>query len=590
MVMKTYFKDIIRSFKKNISRFISITLIVLIGSIFASGLGTLTYTLEKSLSDDFVRHQGADIILKKLDARGFLDSEVTDIKKDSNISGLRMVTCIDIETNRIIVTDMAKNDFHTLDIIRGKPIDGKNQILLDRITPKTPANINFFNEEFEVVGIVKNPSFYTKTDELNNEELPIEHYYYLDKDYLSPNLNLPITDLYLTLKFDFNHFIFSSLYQEKVDQIKVELEEKYNVMALTYEESVSYNLVTSYSKKINVLCFIFPIFFLVVSTLVFLSTMTRLIEEERSQMGCYRSIGFGTSKILFKYLALFCLLGLLGAFIGLLIGLYGIPHLLYNVFNTIYFLPKMAPDRKAVLGIVSLIITSVLIIVIGVLVILKELATNPCELLKPKAFKAGKKIFLEKITFFWKRLKFKYKSTLRNIFRHKKNLIMTVIAVAGSTALVLAGLGLYQIASGKNVGIPDSMVDSFAAISAVLILFAGTLCMLVIYNLTNMNIGSRQREIASLKVLGYQNIEVGFYIYREILIMTLMGVVLGLPLGYGILCFIIDSVEFGSHHDVTFISYFSTVLLVNAFVILIDLVLYHRILKIDMNDSLKTNE
>lgn len=590
MVMKTYLKSLFRSFKKNISRFISITMIVLIGSIFISGFGTLTHTIEASLSEEFIAYHGADILFKSKNPNGFSIEEIEEICSDADIKGIKKVTCIDIEDSRFIISNMSDNTYNTFELVEGKMINDKNQILSDRLLPEMNEMIRFYNMDFEVVGTIKNPLIYSKSKEWNNNAEEIKHYYYLDSNYFDMASILPITDLYISMNFDSEYSIFSNTYREKVDCLQDKLEEKYDAIAFTYNESVSYQLVINYSDKINVLCIIFPIFFLLVSCLVVLSTMTRLIEEERGQMGCYLSLGFSKKMVLSHYLLFSFSCCFIGSFMGLFIGVWGIPPLLYNVFNTIYFLPPISESRNMLLGIIGIIVTILLVLLVSSYVVLKELKDKPCELLKIKTPKAGKKIWIEKINVIWSKLKFKYKSTLRNVFRYKKNLMMTVISVSGSTALVLAGCGLYHIAISDSSNIPESMEMSFATISSIIILFAGILCMLVIYNLMNMNIGEREREISSLKVLGYQDIEVSMYIYREIFIMTLFGVILGLPFGYGLLCFLIEFIGFGSHKDITLSCYILTILLVFLFVIIVDIVMHKKIKKIDMNKALKTNE
>ena len=168
---------------------------------------------------------------------------------------------------------------------------------------------------------------------------------------------------------------------------------------------------------------------------------------------------------------------------------------------------------------------------------------------------------------------------------------MTVISVAGSTALVFAGFGLYDLSQHPEAtGLPGGMAESFALISFVVILFAAALCVLVVYNLTNMNIGERKREIATLKVLGYRAGEVAGYIYREVFIMALLGIVFGIPLGYGLLYFVFAYMDFGTMSVVQWQSYLYSVLLVVVFVALVDLLLARKIRKIDMNSSLKSVE
>ena len=165
---------------------------------------------------------------------------------------------------------------------------------------------------------------------------------------------------------------------------------------------------------------------------------------------------------------------------------------------------------------------------------------------------------------------------------------MTVISVMGSTALVYAGFGLYSISNNPDTEkIPVSMAGSFAIIASVIIIFAVALSVLIVFNLTNMNIQERKREIATLRVLGYQNPEVGLYIYREVLMTSVVGVILGLPLGYVFLQFFFEYLEFGRVGDIEWYWYAFTALLVAIAVITVSILLYPKIKKIDMNSSLK---
>ena len=161
---------------------------------------------------------------------------------------------------------------------------------------------------------------------------------------------------------------------------------------------------------------------------------------------------------------------------------------------------------------------------------------------------------------------------------------MTVISVVGATVLVFAGLGLFNCA--VNYGEAGSLIG----ISAVLILFSGVLCALVVYNLTNINVSERTREIATLMVLGYHEREVTGYIYREVYIMCAIGAVLGVPLGMLFVNFVFDFISFGSLAEVEWWSYVLTPVLTMVFGFISTLLLRKKIVKTDMNASLKTVE
>ena len=169
---------------------------------------------------------------------------------------------------------------------------------------------------------------------------------------------------------------------------------------------------------------------------------------------------------------------------------------------------------------------------------------------------------------------------------------MVVISVSGSTALVFAGLSLLDI-SDKPImvsGFSFFIEDTLEAISIAIIAFSLALSILVLYNLTNMNIGERNREIATLKVLGYRDLEVYGYIFREIFIMSLMGTALGIPLGILLMFFIFNSLKFGGLDQISFATYMYSILSSILFTLFSFALLIRKINNVDMNDSLKSLE
>ena len=169
---------------------------------------------------------------------------------------------------------------------------------------------------------------------------------------------------------------------------------------------------------------------------------------------------------------------------------------------------------------------------------------------------------------------------------------MVIISVLGSLALVMAGLGIYDV-SGAVLdidGIKVNLTSTLQPIALIVIFFAMALSVLVLFNLTNMNIGERQKEIATLKVLGYKTLEVDSYVFREIFAMSLMGIILGIPTGLGLLYFIFKYLDFGSIADIKWSSYLLAFVISLSFIGIVDLLLSRKIHKIDMNDSLKSVE
>ena len=324
--------------------------------------------------------------------------------------------------------------------------------------------------------------------------------------------------------------------------------------------------------------------FLMVTALVTLSTMTRLLEEERSQIACLKTLGYSPSGIISKYL-LFALIatgvGGTGAyFVGL-----GIARLLYYVFNYSFSMPPISSHVAMVFYLITFTLIVLATLAATAVSGIKLTGEKPANLLRPKPPKAGKKVILEKIPFVWNKLSFKYKSTVRNVLRYKSRFIMTVFAVAVSTALVMAGLALLDLCLFHDFG-----SAAIIGVSLVVVIFAGLLTAVVIYTLTNINISERNREIATLMVLGYHDGEVAGYIYREIYINSAVGIIFGYPLSALLIWVVFKVMGMGLLSGVSWFMWLIAPVIVVMFTLLITLILRRKIVKIKMNDSLKAIE
>ena len=596
--MRAYSKTVFRTVRDNLGRFVAMTAIILLGVAFVAGLGTLSPKMRNSLNAEMARCNAADVILKG----NFGSEQIETIKGVEGVAEVETLTVLDLEISGLrgrvylIPSEMKVN---RIECVEGRvPQEGGElEVLLDRVSKAEDAGIgselDLFGQKAKVTGIAANPIVYSKEGEPDNEEEILDLIVYAYRAHVPAAAFLPTTDVYVRASEAIGLNYFSEKYCNRVKDLAARLESADTGAAaiLTYDENKSWRFVEDYTEKINVVTLIFPVFFTAVAALVVLTTMTRLIEEDRAVLGCYRSLGYGNGRIAFKYICftLFCCIA--GAGIGFGVGVWLLPAAIYPAFESVFFMPAMAKGVSYLAGFLAAAAMFAAAMGTTAYVTLHDLRAKPAELLKPKSPKAGRKIFLERIPFVWNRLKFKYKSTYRNIFRYVRNLILTVVSVAGSTAGVFAGFGLYDLSRHPDdVGLPGGMAESFALISTVVILFGMALCMLVVYNLTNMSIGERKREIATLKVLGYRTGEVAGYIYREVLIMSIFGVVFGIPLGYGLLYFIFSYMQFGTMSVVEWFSYVVSALLVLVFVGVVDLLLLPKIKKVDMNASLKSVE
>ena len=174
---------------------------------------------------------------------------------------------------------------------------------------------------------------------------------------------------------------------------------------------------------------------------------------------------------------------------------------------------------------------------------------------------------------------------MRNVLRFFVRFLMTVVSVAFSTALVLAGLAVLDCCLFQDIG-----GAAMIAVAIIVLVFAALLNFVVIYTLTNINISERERELATLMVLGYYDNEVAGYIYREIYITSLIGILFGLPLGCLLCLFIFNVMGFGSIPGISWFVWVLAPILSVIFTVLVTLMLRRKITKIDMNNSLKAIE
>ena len=208
----------------------------------------------------------------------------------------------------------------------------------------------------------------------------------------------------------------------------------------------------------------FPIVFLVVAVMMSLTTMSRLVEEDRGLIGTYLGLGYGRVTITLRY-ALFALLAcLIGGGLGLLIGFLGIPAFLLRVIQGLYAIPDMRLEYDWLYGSLGILLFVVGVLGAALFASIRDMRQMPAALMRPKAPKAGSRILLERIRPLWKRMSFLNKVTARNIFRFKSRLIMTVGGVAGCTALILCALAINDpvAALGPNQYRGVDQYDMFA--------------------------------------------------------------------------------------------------------------------------------
>lgn len=453
--MKKFTKLIFRETWTLFPKLLAIVLIVALGVGFTLGLMTaapnLHYSVEKFYEDtnaadamiiggpfsdeiinDIKNHPLIDDVYPYFSFDG--DVDFKDEKKLARINVINFKEEISINKLTIIEGRLPNPDSETIEVV----IEQKQPFLVD-----VPLGYitTFMDKTIEVVGIVHNPWYFAFVEEISHtEQRPIEIIVYADESLQNEKT---YTNILITLNNSKKYKLFSRSYrdflQEKIDILQKEYPELYFIRLDMNQSYAKYLSDVGITEAVSLL---FPVFFLMVTVLVTMASMMRIVEDQRNQIGTLRSLGFGNLKILSKYIIYSLISSGLGTIIGIGGGVYFIPRIIYNVYSTVYNLPSFSIQYYFNYTSIISVIMIASVVTVTILSVYNHLKEKPTELLRPKVPKSGKKIFIEKIPFIWKRLKFKYKSTFRNIFRYKRNLFLTLIGIAGSTALLLAGFGV----------------------------------------------------------------------------------------------------------------------------------------------------
>lgn len=642
-------------FKKNISRFISIIFIVLIGVSLTSGVGSSTGKIKDSANDFSLARNVSDIIVKAKTEEGFSEAQITALKDEYGeenvnfgmsfdayitVNGEKRLTRFyfsdDITArtvNKFVESDeealaVPEDDIAVFAEKADDKIKGYNRgdkITVDykdvflQLADQNDMVIEDWQMSFintlqpvtlTVTKIVEDPLVFAKGGEpsfLNGEDMKIPDTIVptdlicVDDILYLPYSAMPLmqakTDIYVSLANKKTDRIFSGSYDKTVAEEKEKIigmlaaadektnaEIEKNVAFLTLAENYSFKSLYSYADKISGLSIVLMAAFACITALVVLSNVTRLIDEERAQTACLISLGYSAAGIILKYVLFVLTATAVGGFAAYFVGV-GLCSFIYLVFDYSFVMPP----ESAVFGVTFFIITLAIIVFAAVAATiragLKTAGETPADLLKPKSPASGRKVIIEKIPFIWNRLSFKYKSTARNVLRYRNRFIMTVVAVAGSMGLVMAGLALLDMCLFGDFG-----NASIAWLAVVIVVFAALLTLTAIYTITNISISERTREIATLMVLGYYDGEVSGYIYREIYIDAVVGIIFGYGVGAVLMSIIFAIMGFGSLGGVSWYVWLVSPVAVLFFTFLVTLILRKRIISIDMNASLKALE
>ena len=225
--------------------------------------------------------------------------------------------------------------------------------------------------------------------------------------------------------------------QEKLNKME---EAKYYFFDRT--DNFGYSGVGDAINSLDKIASVFPVFFFLVAIMICLTTMTRMVEENRTEIGTLKALGYSNLEISKKFVVYASLASISGSILGILVGSTSLPIIINFAYSSAYNLPKLIVKFYPSFIIQSIVLSILCTVGASLFVLNVDLRSNPSEMMRPKAPKVGKKILLERITPLWRRLNFNQKVTLRNIFRYKQRMIMTVLGIAGCMAMLVTGFNL----------------------------------------------------------------------------------------------------------------------------------------------------
>ncbi len=608
-------------FKKHVIRLLSLIGIVLISVGFISGIGSPSDMIKDSVENYYKSHNVSDFIVKSKTG-SFSEEQISAVKARYGDLNVQTGMSLDIQTGekrslRLYFLDLQNMNINKPELTEGEEITAEDKNCVYAEVKDNVIKGYYVGEKVEidltsalnlpmeckinvtVKGIVESPLTFGKDGEpsYNNPEdteIPDNMAEIKKLDLLENILYcpvgvcsfLPAGEMYITTENRNLFDSFSSGYEKYVEEEKAELKKILgeDIRVITLYDNYSFKSIISSADKVRGIGNILMIIFIAVTLLVVLSSMMRMMDEERAQIACLKTLGYGSFAIVMRYV-FFALVALAaGGGAGFFVG-YGVSWLICYVFGYSYIMPPISviinPGYYFLSIGVIIAVTLIAVFVLGM-----RLSDNaPADLLRPKPPKKGKRILLEKITFIWKRLSFKYKSSLRNVLRYKTRFLMMLVSVAVSAGLVYAGLALLDMCLFGNFG-----SSAIIGIAVVVVVFAGLLTAVVINTLTTINISEREREIATLMVLGYHDGEICGYIYREIYISTFLGIIFGYPVGIGFATLVFKTIGFGSVGDVSWFMWLLVPVIVFFFTLLVTLMLRPKIVKTKMNESLKAVE
>lgn len=255
--------------------------------------------------------------------------------------------------------------------------------------------------------------------------------------------------------------------QEKIDDAQKEVDEieEPDCFVLTRNSNIGYACFENDSDIVRSVSTVFPLFFFLVAALVCMTTMNRMVEEQRTQIGVLKALGYSGARIMGKYIFYAGSAAVVGGVLGFSFGSYLFPKVIWAVYDLMYGFTEVEYLFDIPLFLISMAAALLCSMGATYLTCRMELLSTPADLIRPKAPKSGKRILLERITFIWNRLKFLQKVSIRNLFRYKKRFFMMIIGIGGCTALLVTGFGIKD-SIGGTVGKQYDEIQIYDALAA----------------------------------------------------------------------------------------------------------------------------
>lgn len=238
--------------------------------------------------------------------------------------------------------------------------------------------------------------------------------------------------------------------EKKLADAKTELEDlkEPSTYCMDRNTNTGYVCFDSDTSIVDDIASVFPIFFFAVAALVCMTTMTRMVEDQRTQIGVLKALGYSNARIAGKYLFYAGSAAISGAIVGYIVFCYAFPKIIWIAYGMMYDFAELTYDFVPIYAVISLVAAMLCSMGATFLSCSSQFMELPSNLIRPKSPKAGKRIILERIGFIWRRLSFLHKVSIRNVFRYKKRFIMMVLGISGCTALLLTGFGLSDSIKG----------------------------------------------------------------------------------------------------------------------------------------------